>query len=856
MINLIACVTLFKNKLAIGRNNSLLFKLKEDIIFFKNITANSLYKDSKLNQNIVLMGRKTYDSIPIQFRPLKNRINLVLTNNKNLITKFKKNKIVLNNDNVYYVTIDTFKKIYDIYNPNVFVIGGSEIYNMFLNRKFNLPLINKLYITHVQINSGTNIKFLPNEEPNIFMDNFDCKFKLVGYSDKYIENETSYRILYYNYIHGGTSEEYRYLDLMERILKKGNSRENRTGTGTIGLFGTQLRFDISESIPLMTTKFVPFKTIVEELLWFCRGDSDAKILQNKGIKIWDGNSSREFLDNRGLYHYPEGVIGSQYGFLWRHFGAHYSPTFADTSKINRDLIGGFDQLKYVENLLQNDPFSRRIIITAWSPDRLHEQALPSCFPAGTLVLTNNGYKNIEDVLLEDKLFTHKGNWKDIVNLQQKEYNDEMYEFKLMYNSKKIKTTKEHPFYVKDIIRTSDGTIRSYSKEPYWCEAKNITKNHIMCLPINKNKIIPSFNIEKGINQYKNGTINKLIENKNEWFMLGYYIGDGWIDMREKRNQFFFVINKEQKYVYDIISSVVNLYHNKGNETDKVNQYCVSNKVWWEIVKQFGHLAHNKKIPEWIQDAPKEYIEWFIEGYIAADGCKTDKNSGTFTTVSADLAYGLQRLYAKLGKILSVTYQIRPKTTIIEGRTVNQRNTYGMKLCKNEKRKYVVNIDEDYLYYNVIGINKHIENIIVYNFEVADDNSYTVQNISVHNCHILVQFYVTEENNQRYLSCMFTQRSSDCLAWCYNVVSYSILTYILAKKYNMKPKEIIYSAGDCHIYSNHFEQVKYQLTRTPRPFPKLKLDDSIIEKDWKDITIDDFDVIGYMPFPSIKMPMAI
>jgi thymidylate synthase/dihydrofolate reductase len=847
MINLVACVTNYKNKLALGRHGQLLFKLKDDIKFFKNLTINSLSSNSGLKKNIVLMGRKTYFSIPIEYRPLKDRINIVLTRDPELVklSPVPKNLELVND--VYYTDLNTFKRIYYKYNPNVFVIGGCELYNTFLNQA------DSLYITQVQTEDGKDVKFIKGEEPDIFMNHFTSDYKLIGMSEKYkgIYKDTSlsYRILYYK-LSDKMSEEYKYLHFMNNILENGNERSDRTGTGTISVFGTQMKFDISQSIPLLTTKRIPFKTIVEELLWFCRGDSDAKILQEKGIKIWNGNTSRDFLDNRGLFHYPEGIIGPQYGFLWRHFGAKYSHSFGDTSQCDPSLIGGFDQLKYVEDLLKNDPFSRRIMISAWSPDRLSEQVLPSCFPAGTLVLTDNGYKNIEDVLITDKLFTHKGNWKNIVNLQQKEYNDEIYEFKLIYNSKKIKTTKEHPFLVKDIIRESDGTIRNYSKIPYWCEAKNITKNHIMCLPINKNKIIPLFNIKKCINQYKNENINKSIETENEWFMLGYYIRDGWIDLREESNKLYFVINKEQKYLYNKISTVLNLHNINDNETKKVNQYSAYNTIWCEIVKDFGHLSHNKKIPEWVQDAPKQYIEWFIEGYQATDVCKTEKSNGVFTTVSADLAYGLQRLYAKLGKILSVDYQITP-TTLIEDKTVN---TYSMTLHKNGN---VLNIDEDYLYYNVIVINKYVENIKVYNFEVEDDNSYTVQNIAVHNCHFNIQFYVTEEHGERYLSCMFIMRSNDFdTANNYNCICYTLLTYILAKRHNMKPKELIYVAGDTHIYKNHIEQVKEQCDRTPRPFPKVVLNDSIKYKDWSEMTVDDFDLVGYFPHPTIKIPMAI
>jgi dihydrofolate reductase/thymidylate synthase len=853
MINLIVNVVTFKNRLAIGRNGDLIFKLKDDLQFFKNITTDNLSQNSKLNKNIVLMGRKTWFSIPQKYRPLDGRINLVLTNDPQLITPIPKN-LNSSKSECYFITMDTFWKIYKKYTPNVFVIGGSNIYNYFLKPNDEKVIIDKIYLTDVKTENGSNVKFDKENEPDTFINNFDSKFKLIGYSKKYFQDNLSYRILTYKNTNV-VSEEQKYLDYMKHILDNGNVRDDRTGTGTISVFGNQMKFDISQSIPLMTTKRVPFKTIVSELLWMLRGDTDAKILERKGIKIWSGNTSREFLDKRGLEHYEEGILGAGYGFQYRHFGANYSQTFGDTSKIDTSLIGGVDQLKYVEDLLKNDPFSRRIMISAWNPPDFKKTALVPCFPGGTLVLTNNGYKNIENVLLSDKLFTHKGNWKDIVNLQQKEYNDEMYEFQLMYNSKKIKATKEHPFFVRNVERKKDGTIISYSKEPYWCDAKNITKNHIMCLPINKSNKIPEFNINKGINQYKDDIINKKIENKNEWFMLGYFIGDGWINLKDRENKFNFVINKTQMYVFEKISSIVHLTFK--NETESVTTYTCSNKIWWEIIKDFGHLAHNKKIPEWVQDAPKEYIEWFIEGYLAADGCKTDKNYETYTTVSADLAYGLQRLYAKLKKMLSVTYQIRPKTKIIEGRTVNQRNTYNMRLVKISKRKYIKNVDDDYINFPVLKINKEIKNTKVYNFEVVDDNSYTVQNISVHNCHYSIQFYVTEEQNEKYLSCMFIMRSSDgLLGLPCNILGYSVLTYILAKKYNMKPKELVYISGDGHIYQNHVPMVKEQMTRVPRPFPKLKLDDSIITKQWNEITEDDFEIIGYHPYEAIKAPMAI
>lgn len=163
-----------------------------------------------------------------------------------------------------------------------------------------------------------------------------------------------------------------YLDVLQKTFFNGESRPDRTGTGTLSIFGEQTKYDISEYAPVLTTKFVPWKSCIKELLWFLRGETDAKILRDQGVKIWDANSSREFLDKRGLQHLPEGDIGSGYGFNWRHFGAQYNTC-------NDDYTGeGFDQIEYICNTLKTDPYSRRIFLSAWNPAVMETTALPPC----------------------------------------------------------------------------------------------------------------------------------------------------------------------------------------------------------------------------------------------------------------------------------------------------------------------------------------------------------------------------------------------------------------------------------------------------------------------------------------------
>jgi thymidylate synthase len=128
---------------------------------------------------------------------------------------------------------------------------------------------------------------------------------------------------------------------------------------------------------------VGWKSIIKELLWFLRGDTDAKILQAEGVHIWDGNTSREFLDSRGLS-YEIGVLGPGYGWQFRHFGAPYSERFADTSKMSMEdkkALNGTDQLAYIEELLDKDPFSRRMYINLWNAHDLNKMALTPCHVA-------------------------------------------------------------------------------------------------------------------------------------------------------------------------------------------------------------------------------------------------------------------------------------------------------------------------------------------------------------------------------------------------------------------------------------------------------------------------------------------
>jgi len=168
-------------------------------------------------------------------------------------------------------------------------------------------------------------------------------------------------------------DEHQYLDLVSKIMAEGNDKGDRTGTGTRSIFGAQMRFSLREdTFPLLTTKKTFYRGIAEELFWFIRGSTNAKDLQEKNVRIWDGNSSRQFLDSVGLGHREEGDLGPVYGFQWRHFGAEYVD-------MHQDYSGkGVDQLANVIDAIKNRPEDRRIIMCAWNPADLNKMALPPC----------------------------------------------------------------------------------------------------------------------------------------------------------------------------------------------------------------------------------------------------------------------------------------------------------------------------------------------------------------------------------------------------------------------------------------------------------------------------------------------
>ena len=178
--------------------------------------------------------------------------------------------------------------------------------------------------------------------------------------------------------------DHQYAALVRDILEHGDVRVDRTGVGTVSVFGRHLCFDLSTSFPLLTTKRVYWKGVVEELLFFLRGDTDTTILSDANVNIWKGNTSREYLDTHDLETYPTGVAGPIYGYQWRAFNAPYPPGASGMS-----VEGGVDQIAVLMDQLRHDPASRRHLVMAWNPAQIHEMCLPPCHVMFQMYVTND-----------------------------------------------------------------------------------------------------------------------------------------------------------------------------------------------------------------------------------------------------------------------------------------------------------------------------------------------------------------------------------------------------------------------------------------------------------------------------------
>lgn len=332
----------------ISKKGAIPWRISGDMKYFRKTTMGA----------IVIMGRKTWESLPDESRPLKGRINIVLTSTIRERATAEESQVHYCPNIISVLDLLEEKKFKSM---KKFVIGGLSVYEQFIG----LGLVNIIHKTDIYKNYDCDQFF---ELPSQFVIRGKTGFEHVHLL-RSEDGETLLSCI--NQYILPNHEELKFLELMEKA-KRGISRPSRTGVGTVSTFCHQLRFDLSRyHIPLLTTRPVPLKTVFHELMWFLSGSTDVAKLHEKGIHIWDANSNAEFLKKYGMP-YEEWDIGPSYGFQMRYAGAIYKDCKTDYKE------QGFDQLADVISKLKSDPSGRRIMINLWNVADVEKMALPPC----------------------------------------------------------------------------------------------------------------------------------------------------------------------------------------------------------------------------------------------------------------------------------------------------------------------------------------------------------------------------------------------------------------------------------------------------------------------------------------------
>lgn len=433
------------------------------------------------------------------------------------------------------------------------------------------------------------------------------------------------------------------------------------------------------------------------------------------------------------------------------FNSYNFPSVEDMISELQDKNVGFDFMKNKHTITTRTPINK--LKQYYLADKLSHnlgdigkvEKLPyadmvtysfPCFIPGTMVLTEEGYKNIEDIQEGDVVLTHTNQYQRVVKPMQNYCDSYVYKIDTMC-SDPIYTTEEHPFYVRKKSRIWNNTKRMYDRKfakPEWVKAKDLTKDYYVGVAINQKSETPQW---YGITLHwsdgrKDRYSNKIIEciNKEDfWWTIGRYLGDGWL-----RTDGGIIICCASNETVEITTVLDRLEWNYNIVNEKtVDKIHIPFKEIGVFCSQFGRGAENKRLTSSVLNLPVSLLKAFLDGYISADGSFT-QNKYKVSSVSKELIYGIGQCVAKVYCVPFSVYKTKRKPTcIIEGRTVNQRCSYSLVFkidkCKQDKAFY----EDGYIWCPINNIST--ENYVgyVYNMEVENDNSYVVQNIIVHNC---------------------------------------------------------------------------------------------------------------------------
>ena len=352
-----------------------------------------------------------------------------------------------------------------------------------------------------------------------------------------------------------------------------------------------------------------------------------------------------------------------------------------------------------------------------------------CFPAGTLIDTPDGHRPIESIQVGDLVATHAKRFRPVVQTMRRP-NAPLVEVKAM-GTLAILATPEHPFYARVKGRRWNNERRRYERTfgpAEWVEASALTRDHYVAQPM------------------QDEPVSREWESPDFWYLVGRWLGDGWVVTSARKSKIpqgqrgSRVTSRWHKAMIccshaetDALAVRIQRAGFRAHKTTErtVTKFCISSAALVQALAPFGRGAAGKRLPGFVFGAPRPVLDALWQGWLESDGHRFDDGRLSFTTISRDLAVGM----ARVGRIVTsapvgLHRQEVPATTVIEGRTVRQQAQYSIHVAPQRHEGFC---EDGHCWVPVRSVRALGERADVYNFEVADDNSYVAGGLVVHNC---------------------------------------------------------------------------------------------------------------------------
>ena len=359
-----------------------------------------------------------------------------------------------------------------------------------------------------------------------------------------------------------------------------------------------------------------------------------------------------------------------------------------------------------------------------------------CFTAGTWVLCERGFKPIEEVEVGERVVTHMGNLKRVLNVGSKVSDTIVLKGQ---GSVGIECTPNHPFYSREKHKTWDNARReylmTYDESPEWRSAESMRGKFWLNVCDVERMPIPRFS-EHDKGKRGKGYIEDFTLTDDFFYFVGRWLGDGWANTHKRKDRkeslmkrVYVCCSHEESEELSARLGLTGLHFSVSNSGSTDRFTCSSTQLYDWLVGNFGVHADGKNIPAWCFGMDRPLRAAMLQGYLDADGTNVDTGYKS-TTISHKLSLGIKMLAGTLGMATSVTLSANERDAEIEGRKVNERPNYVSSHYKNSRSAFFA----DSGYYGLVrSVSAGRKAVRVYNLEVEDDHSYTADGIAVHNC---------------------------------------------------------------------------------------------------------------------------